>query len=222
MSAQFYTYTHDKLVGDKWVPFYVGKGKGRRAYDKGRNKWHNRVTAKHQTRVSIWDKGLEEHVAFSRERELILFLRTEGVELTNLSDGGEGQTGYVHTEETKQKIAEKSRSWDRPKTLCDKIAERQRGENNSAKIPGIGDKISKRLIGRIWVTDGKNDKLIYLEDIPIGWIAGRTGGRNGDKSKFIGSTKGLRWVTNGAKNKRIHADLEIPQGWRLGRVTPWQ
>lgn len=42
------------------------------------------------------------------EQEYIRVFRMIGVDLTNLSDGGEGQTGYTHTEETKRKISASS------------------------------------------------------------------------------------------------------------------
>lgn len=42
------------------------------------------------------------------EREYIRIFRALGFRLTNLSDGGDGQEGYHHTEETKKKISEKN------------------------------------------------------------------------------------------------------------------
>lgn len=43
------------------------------------------------------------------EREYIRVFRALGFRLTNLSDGGDGQEGYHHTEETKKKISDKNR-----------------------------------------------------------------------------------------------------------------
>ena len=92
--SEFYTYTHDKLADGKWLPFYVGKGKGGRAYEGGRNRYHQRISDKYETRVTIWNERLVEQEAFAQEIELIAFLKEEGFELTNMTDGGEGVSGW--------------------------------------------------------------------------------------------------------------------------------
>lgn len=108
----FYVYEHWRLDRDEC--FYVGKGKGKRAYDYGnRNKHWQAVTAK-LTRigsgyeVKMVATGLSQDEAFSLEIERIAFWKDK-VDLTNILPGGLGGptwSGKKHTEETKKKISE--------------------------------------------------------------------------------------------------------------------
>lgn len=90
----FYTYAWLRKNG---VPYYIGKGKGRRAWRKGHPKGQ----------VLILKKDLSEQEAFKHETYMIsVFGRKDlgtGV-LVNFTDGGEGSSGYLHTEATKQKM----------------------------------------------------------------------------------------------------------------------
>lgn len=218
MENNFYVYTHDKFANGKWIPFYVGKGKGNRFKVGQRNKWHARVAKKYETRATVWRSGLEEKTAFDGEKELVSFLKEEGFVLTNMSDGGEGQSGYTHTKETKIKIGDKSRLWKRPPALGAKISKRQLGENNSAKLPGVGGKISAALSGRIWATNGNEDFLCFEHEMQIGWRLGRSKYKHPSTlDHFLGCTKGTVWVTNGKESKRQANCLSIPEGWVRGR-----
>ena len=104
--APFYVYEHWRLDRDEC--FYVGKGKGGRAYSmKNRNKHHQAVCAKlgrigSAFEVKMVSVGLTEKDAFALERERIAFWREANVDLTNLTDGGDGVSGFVHSEETKK------------------------------------------------------------------------------------------------------------------------
>ncbi len=94
----FYVYAHKRL--DTQAVFYVGKGKGKRDTEKSsRNKyWHN-VVNKAGFKVVRVGVELTESQAFDMEKELIQFLREEGVTLCNMTDGVEGASGYVYSEE---------------------------------------------------------------------------------------------------------------------------
>ena len=101
--AKFYTYVHRRA--NSGVIFYVGKGTGRRAsftYD--RNPYWRNVANKHGFVVEIVAYFYEETDAFEHERELIAGLRATGVKLANLTEGGEGTVGRIHSEETREKI----------------------------------------------------------------------------------------------------------------------
>jgi hypothetical protein len=88
------------------MPFYVGKGCGKRAWSKGgRNKhWHN-IVAKYGVEVrmlSPWATNVE---ASEHERFLIATFRGMGAGLCNITDGGEGALGRRQTEEAKARIS---------------------------------------------------------------------------------------------------------------------
>jgi hypothetical protein len=114
LKPNFYVYEH-------WRPdtnqcFYVGKGTGRRAYAKGKNKrnlWWTRVVDKLQRDgmshdVHIVKSGLTEAEAIALEIECIKFWREIGAELVNMTDGGEGASGRNTSETTKTKLRNSS------------------------------------------------------------------------------------------------------------------
>jgi NUMOD3 motif len=99
----YYVYRHIRL--DSNTPFYVGKGKGNRAF-KQRNRtpyWRN-IVNKVGFEVEIFLENLTEEQAFEKEREFIKLYRGCGYQLANLTDGGEGPSGRVFSEEAKNKI----------------------------------------------------------------------------------------------------------------------
>ena len=108
-SDTFYVYEHWRLDRDEC--FYVGKGKGGRAYSmKDRNKHHRAICAKLNRigsafEIKIVASGLSEQEAFVLECEQIAFWRNAGCDLTNLTNGGEGISGFKHSVETRQKLS---------------------------------------------------------------------------------------------------------------------
>lgn len=93
----FYTYIHFRQ--DDGTPFYVGKGKGRRHLVKSKrnNHWNN-VVAKHGFRSEILCRWNTEHDALEHEKLLIQCFRDMNVELVNMTDGGEGTSGWIPSE----------------------------------------------------------------------------------------------------------------------------
>jgi len=99
----FYIYQHRKA--DTNEIFYVGKGKGTRLnQSKGRNQYWHRVVAKHGFIAEYIAQNLDEELAFLAEMEAIDVYRRRGIQLVNHTDGGEGVSGYKHTEEHKSKL----------------------------------------------------------------------------------------------------------------------
>lgn len=93
MKDNFYVYEHWRL--DKDECFYVGKGRGKRAYSRqGRNSHWNNIVSKLERlgsgyEVKLVAVGLNENDAFYLEKERIMFWR-DIVDLSNMTDGGEG------------------------------------------------------------------------------------------------------------------------------------
>ena len=86
----YYVYLHRRL--DTNDVFYVGKGKGRRAYEKfSRNRWWLAIVEKVGFTVEMVEINLFEHDAFLLEVETIKFYKGCGYKLCNLTNGGEGQ-----------------------------------------------------------------------------------------------------------------------------------
>ena len=104
-NREFYVYVH--IRKDNNTVFYVGKGKGNRAYDLDRGNFHNGVRDEYGCRVEIIKDGLTESQAFRLEKYMIkYYVLTLGYGapidgyrdfsnnyLTNFTWGGEGTSG---------------------------------------------------------------------------------------------------------------------------------
>jgi hypothetical protein len=102
LTKKFYIYTlSDDADG---VPFYVGKGTGRRIYCHGTEAENGHKCPKCSKIRKIWREGRAVKVsfvyqtdvewrAFKKEKELIAELGSEN--LTNLTGGGEGRTRHI-------------------------------------------------------------------------------------------------------------------------------
>ena len=103
----FYTYFHTR--NDTNAVFYVGKGKGSRAHKaRDRSAHWTSISAKHGHTVHIAARWPTEAEAFEHEKLLIVCFRDLGVSLCNMTEGGEGCTGLVHSEETRRRLAKAS------------------------------------------------------------------------------------------------------------------
>lgn len=104
----FYTYLHCKPDG---TPFYVGKGHDRRAtriVGAKRNFHHQNIVRKYgkeNIRVYVFPCDSEQQ-AFTDEIQQIAQLRNEGYMLCNFTDGGEGMSGHIFSEESLKKMSE--------------------------------------------------------------------------------------------------------------------
>lgn len=115
---EFYVYLHRRASDNK--VFYVGKGKGKRAWAKrGRNDRWNKTYNKHGLIVEIAFDNLTEEEAFELEKQTVLEMRhCYGNTNCNLTDGGEGASGAKASEYTRELIGRASRA--RAASLADR------------------------------------------------------------------------------------------------------
>jgi hypothetical protein len=110
MKSIYYTYAYLREDG---TPYYIGKGKGKRAYEKKHNAY---VPSKN--RVLFLKQNLTEEEAFKHEIYMIsVFGRKDlgvGI-LYNLTDGGDGPSGYIHSEESRKQMGDRRRGKKRPR-----------------------------------------------------------------------------------------------------------
>jgi hypothetical protein len=99
----YYTYAY--LREDR-TPYYIGKGSGGRINE---NKGRPCGRPKDKSKIIFLKQNLTEEEAFKHEIYMIaVFGRKDlgtGI-LNNKSDGGEGNSGYKHTEKNKEKFKE--------------------------------------------------------------------------------------------------------------------
>jgi len=100
---RFYTYAY--LREDR-TPYYIGKGSSKRAYTRGKK---DRKPPKDKSRILILKENLTEDEAFKHEIYMIaVFGRKDlgtGI-LHNRTNGGDGSSGAIRSEETRIKMSE--------------------------------------------------------------------------------------------------------------------
>jgi len=157
---EYYTYAY--LREDR-TPYYVGKGKDNRAYRKRKNEIN---PPKDKSRIIFLKQNLTEEEAFKHEVYMIAVLGRKDLGtgiLRNKTNGGEGSSGAIVSEETRRKKSEAIKGENNPaygKSPSEesrrKQSERMKGKNNpnygkthseeTRKI--ISEKIKGKLAGK--------------------------------------------------------------------------
>jgi len=135
---QYYIYSY---LREDYSPYYIGKGSGKRAYNKGPKEVK---PPRDKSRIRILKADLTEDEAFLLEKLYILmFGRIDsgtGI-LRNRSDGGDGSSGYIVSLEERKRRSERMKGVTRPQWIYDKIAASNTGKKLSdetkAKISAI-------------------------------------------------------------------------------------
>ncbi len=239
---QFYIYIHCRPATAQHPhgePFYIGKGhstKGCRGrahqFYEETNLYYARVVSKHHKDnilIYVWYcKSEKKSLLF--EKWMIAWGRAQGYRLTNLTDGGEGVSGYKHTPETRVALAKKAHEqWTLEaravaserslgiKQTPELIAARSKsmlGNQNGLGYKHTPERCaeqSERMCGKqivkgyIRITDGINNKMLKPNmPLPQGWRKGRTGK----------NVSGYIWITDGFSNRRVKR--KVPKGWSRG------
>jgi hypothetical protein len=218
-----YTYLHRRESDN--APFYIGKGKGKRAWaHASRNQHWKNTVAKHGLKVEIVAEWDDEEMAFEHEKFLIACFRDMGHQLVNITDGGEGVSGFVgfwsgkkqsdeHKAKNSSALTGKKKSPEHIKNAANakigkffgplsfnhkhKISQAKTGIKHSK------EHIEKRAASRRGKTKENN--------IGVARAAEKLRGKpSGSKDKF--------WANNGFSSKMFPKDLPLPEGFVLGRL----
>lgn len=177
----FYVYEHWRPDRDEC--FYVGKGKGRRANQLGhsRNRFHHFIQDKLArlgmcVEVRMVAEGLFEDEAFALEIERIAFWRADGVDLANLTDGGDGQHGRTWTQKQREAHARHHKGKSRSAESRERIRLAKVGTSHStetrAKISaskkgqGVGLKRSPEACAKMSAAQVGNTKWLGRKHSP--------------------------------------------------------
>ncbi len=131
-----YIYGNRKFLHE---PIYVGKGKGRRHKDyHGHNLYLKRKSEKfNKPIILIIKKELSENQAHTLEKELIALIGRHNLgkgPLCNLTDGGDGTSGHVLSEESKNKIRSARAKQIMTKETRKKIGDSNRGQKRTEEF----------------------------------------------------------------------------------------
>jgi len=99
---RFYVYAY--LRKTDLTPYYIGKGTGKRIYDRN----HRIGIPEDKSRIVFLETNLTDIGALAIERRLIRWYGRKDIGtgiLRNMTDGGDGAEGYRHSEETKRIIS---------------------------------------------------------------------------------------------------------------------
>ena len=150
---EYYTYAYLREDG---TPYYIGRGRGARYRHA-----NHRCKVPPEDRIMFFRTNLTDEEAGIHEIYLIaLFGRKDigtGV-LRNLTDGGEGISGYKHTEKTKDKMRESHRG--------------SMGYKHTPEtISFFTERTSSTNKGRHWYNNGKINRFTYT--CPDGFVGGK-------------------------------------------------
>ncbi len=215
--------------------YYIGKGTGRRAQVKRKNGVN---PPKDKSRILILHENLSEETAFEYECRLIEFYgrkdKGEGL-LRNMTDGGEGVSGWVPGNEWRRKKSESMKGENNPfygKTHSPEVL-----ETISIKNKERYDKAKEELLKTEPSIKGQftNERAREIEK-SIEKISRRRGliprvGRSKENNPMFGKKrpdlanknknkpfdKNLKWVNNGEIELRLLPN-EIPDGFIFGRL----
>ena len=232
---RFYTYAY--LREDR-TPYYIGKGKGNRAYrrrDKGIK------PPKDKSKILILKQNLTEEESFRHEVYMIaVFGRKDlgtGI-LHNRTNGGDGVSGAVVSDETRRKMSEALKGKTRSKEIRRKISEAHKGKTHSEETKRkMSDtrkgktfseetkrKLSEAKKGKTFSEESKRKMSeahkgkTFSEEHKRKMSETRKGKipSKETRRKLSDVRKGKKWWNDGCGNCKMM--LECPgDSWRLGR-----
>jgi hypothetical protein len=190
---RFYTYAY--LREDR-TPYYIGKGKDDRVYKKFKGQIK---PPKDKSRIIFLKQNLTEEQAFKHEIYMIaVFGRKDlgtGI-LHNRTDGGEGPSGAVrseewkrnqserqkgekhyfygkkHSEETRRKMSEARKGTTSSQETKSKISKAKRNMSEETRRKMSEGNIGKHK-GKKWWNDGCGNTKFSIECPGPNWVSGR-------------------------------------------------
>ena len=239
----YYAYVHAKPTNEGANSiFYAGKGTLRRAHLLKRctrnNHYTNTVNKCGIENVLIGKiECSSEDIAFELERGIIKRLRGMGVKLANLTDGGEGSSGYRLTDSAKSKISKSASSrWNdedyRKRTIASQTVAQRTAKITEKKLAAalsnaekaravLSDPEVKKSSARknsvksleMWADP--EFKAATIEAMKAHWTDDVRAAKGAE-------VLGRKRVTNGVDERNVKPEEVagyIAQGWSVGRKS---
>jgi hypothetical protein len=192
---RFYTYAY--LREDR-TPYYIGKGKGDRAYKR------NRVgiqPPKDKSRIILLKQNLTEEEAFRHEIYMIdVFGRKDlgtGI-LINRTNGGDGVSGLIHNREARERMSKSHKGKIRSEKTRKRMSEAKKGENNyiygkshseeTKRKQSEAKRGEKNYLSKLWKITKINGEEILVWGL-YGWGKENNYHHNGLYSVYTGKYK---------------------------------
>lgn len=206
---RFYVYEHLRL--DTGAIFYVGKGTGKRCTVRSRHHrnefWQRTERKAGGFCVRTVAMNLDEELAFLVEQERISQLRMSGVMLCNMTDGGDGASGWIKTKEWRAKVGAAHRG----KTVS---AETRLKISKSVRASGFAltEEMRKKISD---AHKGKKRALGYKHTDE--WKSKQKKWVEGNKSRLGQKrSKEEREKASASLSGRIQAKIECPHCGKIG------
>jgi hypothetical protein len=196
--SDYYTYAYLREDG---TPYYIGKGRAKRIHKK-----HKGVGIPPRARRIFLKKNLTEDEAFRHEVYMIFVLGRKqdgsGI-LRNLTKGGEGVSGYTHTDFFKESMKGTNNPW----------------YGKGSPMP----EHSERMKGREWWHNPETRECSLCHSPPSNsWVRGRPLGFKEEAShrmKKAPTQRNKKWWYNVSTREEKLLTERPGEGWELGRPS---
>ena len=190
----YYCYVYKREDG---TPYYIGKGKGSRAFITSR-----RIISppRDRTNIIFTCEGVSETEAFEMEVALISLLGRKDLGtgiLRNKTDGGEGVSGWVPSEETKRKMSEKAIGRVPTEQARKRMSEARKGQKVSEE--------TKRRVGE--ASKGR----IHSEEARQKMSEAKKGNKNASKLTDVQRLEIVQRRKNGESTLKLATEFGVTQ-----------